>query len=750
MTGGNIRHSTNGGTLSVLLAIFRLGVWLLGGLVGVLVLTWLAGFRIVRSDRVGIVTKWWSPKGSLHDSIIALNGEAGYQPNVLRGGIHFRTPLMYTVHIVPLVTIPQGEVGYVFSRDGEPLPAQQTLGRVVEGCAFQDVAAFITGGGQRGPQRQILREGTYAFNLAQFIIMTKAKTYYLSMGDAVEEATIQSMASFLASIGGFDPVVIRGKDDKTGIVTVHDGPSLPMGDIIAPPVGDKADAPNYHNNFQDPESFLSAGGFRGRQYQVLTEGTYFINRLFATVELIEKVVVQVGYAGVVVSYYGPHGADMSGEDYRHGELVAPGYRGVWSEPLMPGKYAFNTYAGTIIMVPTTNIILKWIASETGSHNYDENLSEVELITKDAFEPRLPLSVVIHIDYKKAPLVIQRFGDIKMLVNQTLDPMVSAYFKNIGQTKTLIELIQQRSEIQQQSGVDMREKFDHYNLELEEVLIGTPRSPQGDDKIEQILTQLRDRQVAFEKLETFEKQRVAADKERELKEAMAVAEQQTMLTQSEINIKVQENTGRAELQRAAQDAERVRTLAKADADKVKALAGGEAERVELLAEADAKKVKLMGEADAQRVKLLAEADAEKEARVGIGKAVAIDEQVRAYGGPQLQLVQEVMTRLAAAIETSKVPIVPSTVVTMGGDGDGQGAASNNAFGLLMTLLATEQLASVGSAATDRDAAQSEMVASIKGAMRDAMNAAPLASTIAADAAAMHAASSAAGKKSDESK
>jgi hypothetical protein len=62
---------------------------------------------------------------------------------------------------------------------------------------------------------------------------------------------------------------------------------------------------------------------------------------------------------------------------------------------------------------------------------------------------LPLSVVIHIDYQKAPLVIQRFGDVKKLVEQTLDPMVSAYFKNIGQTRTLIHLIQERNEIRQE-------------------------------------------------------------------------------------------------------------------------------------------------------------------------------------------------------------------------------------------------------------------------------------------------------------
>ncbi len=692
---------------AIMSSLIATGIWVVVGFVVLLVLLWASGLKRIRSDQVGIVEKWWSPRGSVKDRIMALQGEAGYQPYILRGGVHFKTGLMYRIHKMPLVTIPQGKIGYVFSRDGEPLRPEQTLGKVVAGN-FQDVKQFIEEGGQRGPQRAIIREGTYAFNLAQFIIITETKTYYLPMGDAQEEATIESMAAHLQGVGGFDPVVIKGADDRLGIVTVHDGPSLPLGDIIAPPVGDKADDPSYHSNFQDPEKFLASGGYRGRQYQVLTEGTYFINRLFATVELIDKSVIPVGYAGVVVSYFGAKGEDLSGVEYRHGELVEAGHRGVWNTPLMPGKYAFNLYAGKIILVPTTNIILKWIASETGAHQYDENLSEVSLITKDAFEPSLPLSVVIHIDYMKAPLVIQRFGDIKMLVNQTLDPMVSAYFKNIAQTMTLIELIQERADIQQRSGIDMKEKFQHYNLELEEVLIGTPKGTPGDDKIEQILTQLRDRQVATEKLETYEKQRIAASKERELKEAQAVAEQQTQLTQSQINIQVQENQARADLQRAVQDAERVRTLAKADADKVKTLASGDAEKVKVLADADATKVKMLGEAEAQRVKMLAEADAKREAQVGIGKAMAIEEQVRAYGGPQLQLVQDVMGKLASAIETSKVPIVPSTVVQTG-DGGGE---TPNAFNLLVTLLATEELQRVSESAPEREAGEAKRVHAIR--------------------------------------
>ena len=204
-------------------------------------------------------------------------------------------------------------------------------------------------------------------------------------------------------------------------------------------------------------------------------------------------------------------------------------------------------------MPTTNFILKWNKSETGSHRYDENLSEVLLITKDAFEPSLPLSVVVHIDYRKAPLVIQRFGDVKRLVEQTLDPMVSAYFKNIGQTRTLIQLIQDRSAIQQVSGEQMKAKFAQYNLELQEVLIGTPTAGAPGSQIETILTQLRSRQIAEEQVETYTRQEKAAMKEKELREAESRAKQQTFITESELSISIQTNQGKAEYERSRQEA-----------------------------------------------------------------------------------------------------------------------------------------------------------------------------------------------------
>lgn len=629
-----------------------------------LALLFLSGAIVyIPNNRVGILEKFFSRKGSVKEGLMAMAGESGFQPYVLRGGWHLLFPFQYRIHRMPIVTIPQGKIGYVFARDGQALPQGQTLACNLDAHDFEDVAQFLNAGGQKGPQRMILREGTYAINLAQFVILTEDHVYYLPL-NASEAETFARMAAIIADREGFSPITIKDEDDFVGVVTVHDGPSLEAGEIIAPTVGNSQDVSTYHNNFQDPDKFLLAGGKRGRQYQVLVEGTYYLNRLFSTVEMIEKTTIDVGSVGVVVSYTGASGQDLSGTEYKHGEMVSKGERGVWSEPLLPGKYAFNTYAGNIIMVPTTNIILKWIRSQTGNHRLDENLAEVNIITKDAFEPSLPLSVVIHIDYRKAPLVIQRFGDIRRLVEQTLDPMVSAYFKNVGQTRTLIQLIQERSAIQAQSSLEMKERFAHYNLELEEVLIGTPGTPEeakGDNQIETILTQLRSRQIAEEQVETYNRQQKAAVKERELREAESRARQQTVLTESEIGIEIQSNQGKADLARAQQQAAQIRTLS----------------------EAESQKIRIVAEGEAQKIKSIADADAERASRVGIAQALAIEEQVAAYGGPQFQLIQQVMERFAQAIQSSGVDVVPK--ITMGTQG-----SSGSLLESLMGVMLSEKL------------------------------------------------------------
>jgi uncharacterized membrane protein YqiK len=685
----------------------------------VLILKFLIGARFIGNNEVGIVEKIWGG-GHLQGKIIALNGEAGYQPDVLRGGLHFKPGYRFRIHRLPLVTIHRGQVGYVFARDGQSLgrsiengvasnEAGQTLGHVVNNGDFTDVRAFLKEGGQKGPQRAILREGTYAINLAQFVVIAGPnEIYYHPVGGRDEVSAIKAIASDISARSGFAPVVIDGETDQIGIVTVHDGPSLRQGDIIAPTVGDSKSDPHYHNNFQDPQAFLSAGGFRGRQYQVLSEGTYWINRLFATVEFRPKTHVQVGDVGVVVSFYGERGEDVSGDAFRHGELCKKGGRGIWNEALLPGKYAFNPYAGEVVIVPTINIILKWIKSDVGEHKLDSSLREIGLITRDAFEPELPLSVVISIDYRKAPHVIQRFGSVRNLIEQSLDPLVSSYFKNQGQQRTLIDLIQERSEIQVIATNDMKTRFAEYDLDLQEVLIGTPHSQDGDTQIETILNQLRERQVAVEQSETYKKQEEAQAGLRSLNEAKAVAAKQTALTDSKVQISIEVNQADASAQRAEKDAKRNITIAEA-----------EARQTVLRAEADSKQTILRAQADSERIVLMANAEAESKARVQIAEALGIREVRKAYGSSALMVKQKIVGQVAEALRDAKNPLVPRSVVTMGGNSDGEGGG--NMLNSMLTLLLTDKLglAEIGKEEDHEEPMGPEARAYLKKVMPDAV-------------------------------
>ena len=647
-------------------------------------LVMVSGVRYIPNSKVGVVEKLWSGLGSVTEGrIVSLRGEAGLQVDVLRGGLHFGYWFFqYRVHLVRLVTVPQGKIAYVYARDGESLAPSQTLGRVVVACNdFQDARAFLVGErtgesepavGQRGRQRQILREGVYAINLGLFVVIAEDQVYRLEASGKHELETLVGWQSELKMVNGFSPVVVGApiayQDplnpghsaivDGIGIVTVQDGPSLGPGEIIAPAVGVDRTDKHFHNNYQDPEAFLSSGGYRGRQYYPLTDGTYFINRWFAGVEMTPKTVVPIGYVGVVVSYYGRAGQDVSGDKFRHGERVAEGERGVLERPFGPGKYAFNTYAGNIVLVPTTNFVLHWVTGRTETHRYDESLRSIDLVTKDAYEPTLPLSVVVHIDYQKAPGVIQRFGDVKKLITQTLDPMLSAYFRDVAHKRTMLALLHERDSIQLEAREELRRRFSEFDIECVDVLIGKPDTAEAGGKIETLLEQLRLRQLSIEQIETFERQRAAEVKQQTLNEARAEAAMQAQLTQSMVQVRIAENEGEASLARARKQAEQMVVTAQAESQQ-RVLAGrGEGSRL---------------------------------LQVGLSEASVLLRKIQSYSDPRLFALAMVAEKLAE----SKQPLVPERVFMNGGNGTPAdssglgGGASQGVFGLLLNLLVAEK-------------------------------------------------------------
>jgi uncharacterized membrane protein YqiK len=606
-------------------------------------------FVYIKNDEYGVVEKLWSFSGSIKSGFMALGGSAGYQPELLRGGPHFFPPCMYRVRKQKLITV--RNLAYVFARDGIPLPAGQTLAHSPNDVSYENARAFLTANGQRGPQRMILREGIYAINTALFVVMTAEGITAIDIGH--DKETLEDMYETIKRRDGFEPVIIRDTDDLIGVVTVHDGPVLDHEAIIAPTVGtDRHDGTTFHNSYQDIEKFLTAGGRRGRQEQPLVEGTYYINRLFATVETHPKKIVVIGTVGVVVSYTGTKGTDVSGADYRHGQLVSRGERGVWNEPLPPGKYAFNPYAFDVISVPTTNFVLRWIQGRREDHGLDANLAEIKLITKDAFEPLLPLSIVVHISPENAPKLIQQFADVKKLVDQTIDPMVSAYFKDAAQTRVMLEVINQRSQLQAEAKEVMKRRFAAYNIDIQEVLIGTPRASDTDQRIGALLDQIRDRQLATEQEVTYVSQGKAAREELKLNESRAAAMQQTALTESMIKITVAENEGKAGLKRQEQDAAGVRVLAEANA--YRTVQEGESKGIS---------IKAIGEAE----------------------GTAIRAQVDAFTGEgaELKLRQTIAEILGSTIKDSHQPLVPNVLIN-----GAESSTDNNMVTALLALVLKE--------------------------------------------------------------
>ena len=655
--------------------LFTLILWIAGIALALVVVPWLAGVRYIPHDKVGIVEKLWSPKGSLTGGrIIALEGEAGFQAELLRGGLHAGFfPWQYRIHKQPLVMISESKLGYVYARDGGPLPPTQTLARIVDCNHFQDANAFLRREGQRGRQRAILREGVFAINLAQFVVITEDKV----LTGLIQEKADGKYGDWqdqLKALGGFDPVIVGhggkpvatpkepavgGADlttmptDTIGVVTVHDGAPIESGEIIAPEVrGEQRD----HNYFQDPEVFLTLGGRRGKQLQVLTDGTFFINRWFATVEVRPKTLIPIGYVGVVVSYYGSKGVDLTGEGFRYGEQVEPGQRGVWKQALPPGKYPLNPYAVKVEPVPTVNFVLRWITGQAEAHQYDKDLVSIELITADGYEPVLPLSLVLYIDYEKAPSVVQRFADVRRLITQTLDPILTSYFRDVAQSSNMLDLLTHREDIQRRATEELGKRFREFDINCIAVLIGRPESqvgPDQQDPIENLFDQLRSRRLAEEQISTFARQKDAAMHLKELNDAQAAAAKQAELTQTKIDIEVAGNRGEAQLAEAQR-------LSKRDI----ARAFGESRSRELLGKGEAAKI----------------------AQVGLAEAAVSLQKIRAYGDPRLFALNLAADHFARSAQ----PIVPERLLVMGGtDGAKVDLSSSNVLSQFLTLLLAEK-------------------------------------------------------------
>lgn len=594
----------------------------------------LFGIVIIPEDKIGLVTKkfvlFGTDKVLPEGRIIATRGEAGYQARTLAPGIYFWYWFwQFDVTMQPFTVIPNGKIGLLLAKDGKELETGRVLARKVECDSFQDAEAFMNNGGRKGRQTSVLTAGTYRINTLLFDVLIT------------------------------DMVHIQ--DNMVGIVTTMDGEAIDAGQIAGKPV-------DGHTNFQNPDVFLDAGGNKGLQQQVILAGSYNLNPWFVKLEEVKMTEIPIGHVGVIISFVGEEGQDLSGVEFKHGNIVAKGKKGVWAEPLGPGKYPVNPFIMRVELVPTTNLVLNWASARSESHQLDKNLSTITVRSKDGFPFNLDVSQIIHIPATEAPKVIARFGNMNNLVSQVLEPTIGNYFRNSAQDSDVIAFLGTRKERQETARNYIGKVLEQYNVFAVDTLIGDIVPP------ESLMKTLTDRKIAEEQKVTYETQKKAQETRQALEKETAIAEIQKDIVKADQGVVIAKRIADASVEKATGEANSVRLQSNAESDRIKILASAEAEKTKLVAQAQSEQVKLMANAEAEKISKTGTAEAEKILAIGKSNAESYKLSVEAMGGNNFTQL-----KITEAIGSNRIKVIPEVLIA-GSNGDGANGPISGLLGM----------------------------------------------------------------------
>lgn len=671
-------------------------------------------FCVIHKNMVGVVRSITGapvPSGSFMARSVDCNlfqdgeaflrngGEKGPQLAILPEGEYKINPHLFEVAEVPAVMIEDREIGYVESIDGKPVAREGgNFGSPVACDSFQSAEAFLRNGGQKGPQIQFLPPGYYRINTIMFRIqklpITQIPGGKVGLVEALDGARIpegrllakrvpghsnffdgeaflrnggergRQLDVLMPGIYRLNPMLFKVIEiadwthieaDQVGIVTVNEG-----SPIVDPSKIAAEELPlELHNNFQDPDAFLKAGGQKGLQIPVLRAGNYAINPWFATVEKVDMIQVQIGSCGVVTSYVGADGVDLT-DDAVNAKIVANGNKGIWAEPLQPGKHPLNTKICKVDIVPTTQILLNWADNRTSAHELDSNLKTITLRTADAFNVNMDVSVIIHIPFKNAPKVIANLGSVKNMISQVLEPAISSHFRNAAQYIQALDLYTQRRELQDKAKEHIDAVLRVHHIDSKDTLIADVVLPA------ELTKTVTDRQIAEQEKKTFATQKEAQDERRNLENAKAQADMQPKVVESERNVEIQKNLAEGRIKEAEGSKQSAILTAEGQATAVRLEAGGKAEATKVNAVADAEAIQKVGSAEAEII--LAK---------GTSTAEAYKLEVGAMGRDVFGQI-----RVIEKIAASNLKFIPDNLVLGGGGGEGGGGLVNSLFGIAL--------------------------------------------------------------------
>jgi regulator of protease activity HflC (stomatin/prohibitin superfamily) len=604
----------------------------------ILLIVFLGGLRLIGPNEVGILTKNMFGRKMPEGQIIAREGEIGMQARTLMPGLYWRLPIVWSFSKVPVIDIDVDSIGLVESIDGEPLPKGRVLGDEVECNQFQDAKMFLTNHGKKGPQVGILRPGTYRINTRLFTVKNAGAT-------VVAENTI-------------------------GVAIARDGIPLPPGYIIAPKAKNSDSTEVDHKFYQNGQLFIDGRGYRGPQLDTLQPGRYYINPLLFDMKIENVAEVAPGYVAVIRSNVGlelertvegPSPTTGEGkfggpihEDVEKLLMIDRFTRGIWREPIAPGKYNLNTIAFTPYMVPTSAVTIDW-ATEGRIGTEVKGVKKVEVpdpgvlykfdplkvTSKDGFQLEVNVRMVIRIQPANAAYIIARFGSVVNLIDQIVHPLIDSSFRNKAGEKKAIDFFQSRTDLQTEALAHAKERFSEYNVEAQNLLIAYIDIPKD------LLDTQTKKEIANQQQAQYDQEALAQEKRIAVMEKSSRADKQKDVIDAKLSIDI--NNDRAEAKVREADGDRRSLVLRAQGTK---------ESTILVADGNSYKSKIEGE----------------------GIASAYNSQKDAIGQQNVAII-----KLIQEIAAGKIQIVPQILV-----GGGEGSSSGNLFNAWLAQMMTQNV------------------------------------------------------------
>lgn len=570
-------------------------------------------------------------------AFIKRGGVKGIQLRTLPPGLWPIHPYLFRVSVTKTTVIPQGKIGIVTSADGAQLDPGRLLAKAIDNHRnFQDAERFISSGGQKGPQVEILTPGTYRI---------------LTDSTPLEGGGERKPGLFFVRLN--DATTIQ--ENQIGLVEALDGATLDSRDYVATQV-------EGHDNFQDGNEFIGHGGQRGPQKDILLPGTYYINPMLFKIIPESAKEVKPGEVAVIVSNVGKDPSeevrramaakirerlereeqeqvalaearldnfddkdtvaeikqdlalgDPADERLNQGAheayVVPAGFRGIQETVVGPGRYYVNTLAVSPIVIPTTNQTVEWTSGEVAN-----TFNPFEVISKDGFTMQLEVRVVFRVKPEDAPFMVAKIGSVDRLVQNVMHPLIDSIFRNQASESSAMAYLQNRHEEQERAEARVRAHLLKYHVDVVNVLICHIHLP------EELMKTQTEKILAEQKQHMFNAQREAEERRIQLERTRAHADNQVKLMEATVGVEI---AGKRSEQRKAEGE-------------------GEASYILVTGKAEAEKVRLMGEA----------------------QGVAYAEQVNAIGAEGVALVETLRV-----IGEKGVRITPDVMSTGGGEGGG---------------------------------------------------------------------------------